>query len=353
MENSNNLRDFLYLDLDKVSSIFSQLTGGLVTGTEITTGKEKDERNIRKYDLKIFTPEFGGAETQSSQLVERRVMHHDLFNRVERLLFEKDYALDINESIKLVDVKSGEAHKKFNETFYVRCTGWPIFEDYDKMKTIGNNHNKLMKFINNSALSTLKDSQEYKDISFQIETAKNEVKKERDRNKKALKQKQIATLEKSINQLLDGALCSKVDEWITEGFSHWVDTFIKDAIYFHIYPFEESTDFHVKATLKRNCYVDGSTEYTDFAYTGRPNIKLTLFGLVTSIPPKGEHPFDPMVEFQNHIPKDEKDDPKGFESAFRGLFRGFDGLDNLSKFERYPNITIYPLAIFRDIYPNK
>ena len=98
------MRDFIYLDLPKVSSIFSQITGGLVTGTEITTGSEKDQRNIRKYDLKIFTPEFGGAEKKTSQLVESRVMHHDLFNRTEQLLFDNNYAIDINDSLTIEEI---------------------------------------------------------------------------------------------------------------------------------------------------------------------------------------------------------------------------------------------------------
>ncbi|MFC1650706.1 hypothetical protein ACFL2X_03980, partial [Candidatus Latescibacterota bacterium] len=122
---------------------------------------------------------------------------------------------------------------------------------------------------------------------------------------------------------------------------------------FHIYPFDDFESFHLKATLKRDNFLDGDSSFIDFAYTSRPNVKLTLFGLVTSNPPKGDHPFDPMKEFKNHESEDERDDPVGFESAFRGIFRGFDGLEKLITFSRYPNLFIYPLAIFRDIFPKK
>lgn len=326
----NNIRDFIYLDLPKVSSIFSQITGGLVTGTEILTGNEKDQRNIRKYDLKIFTPEFGGTEKSSSQMVESRVMHHDLFNRVEKLLFENGFATDVNESFSSDDVESGVFYKKHSEIYYIRCTGWAIFEDYEKMKNIAQNHNKLMEFIKRSALSNIKDSQEYKDLVAQIEIAKKDANKEKDRNKKALLKSQISSLERKIKEQLESSL-SGVDEWIIDGFSHWVDTFIQDAIYFHIYPFENYHQFHIKSALKRSGFVDGDVRFNDFAYTGRPNVKLSLFGLVTSVPPEGKHPFDPMKEFEGHKPKDDNDDPMGFESAFRGLFRGFDDLDNVNR----------------------
>ena len=350
-DHDHRIRDFIYLDLPKIASIFSQLTGGLVTGTEIVTGDESDQRNIRKYDLKIFTPEFGGMEKKISQMTESRIMHHDLFKRLEQLLFEKGYSIDINKTITVEELESGESHRKFEEIFYIRCTGWSLFEDYEKMKAIAKNHNILMQFIRKSALSSIKESAAYKELVGKIEAEKAKIRTEKDRNKKAILKNQLKALEKQLHTQLESSIGGEVEEWIIDGFSNWVDIFIKEAIYFHIYPFDNYGRFHIKAALKRNSFVDGDIKFTDFAYTGRPNLKLTLFGLVTSVPPKGKHPFDLMSEFEDHKPKNEQDDPIGFEAAFRGLFRGFDGLDNLSKFERYPNLTVYPLAIFRDIYP--
>lgn len=91
----------------------------------------------------------------------------------------------------------------------------------------------------------------------------------------------------------------------------------------------------------------------DYAYGGRPTVKLSILGLITSVPFPDEHPFDPMSEFEGHIPVDKKDDPVGFEAAMRGVFRGIEGISRFSKFDRYPNITVYPLTIFRDILPRK
>jgi len=48
------LGDLLYFDFDKSASLFSQIEGGLLK--EITSGTEssKDQRNVRKYDLKLL-----------------------------------------------------------------------------------------------------------------------------------------------------------------------------------------------------------------------------------------------------------------------------------------------------------
>jgi len=77
------LRDLIYFDFGKSMSLFSQVEGGLLK--EITPGTEssKDERSVRKYDLKLFKPEFGGVAAEKTSQLESRVLHHDLLVRLE------------------------------------------------------------------------------------------------------------------------------------------------------------------------------------------------------------------------------------------------------------------------------
>ena len=347
------LRDFIYLDLPRLASIYSQLTGGLVTETEVSSGSEQDQRNIRKYDLKVFKPEFGGTEKKSERFVETRVMHHDLFNTVESLLFDKAFAIDVNKTLSSSDIISGKAHSLFKKAFYVRATGWAVIEDYEKMKFISQRHGDICKFISMSIRSGLKDTEEYKELEQQIEEIRKITEGQKDRNQKSKQKTQIRSLEKQLEQVLNSATTlDGVDQWIIDGFETWVDTFMQKAIYFHLYPYDDLNSFHIKSNLKQECFVDGSISATDFAYGGRPNVKLTTLGLVTSVPNEGEPPFDPMAEFEEHKPEDDEDDPIGFESAMRGMFRGFEGMEKFGKFDRYPNITVYPLAVYRDVQPN-
>lgn len=350
-EANTALRDFIYLDLPKLASIYSQLTGGLVTETEVTSGSEHDQRNIRKYDLKVFKPEFGGTETHSQKFVETRVMHHDLFNDVESLLFEKGYAIDVNAVLTPADFSDGKAQALFRQAFYVRATGWTLIEDYERMKFIAQRHNTICEFVRKSASENIKDTEEYKNLEIQLEKLKADANQQKDRNERARMKTQIQALGKQIDEVVDSAISiGDVDQWIIDGFQTWVDTFMPNAIYFHLYPFEEFGAFHLKANLKSGCFVDGDSKSVDFAYSSRPNVKLSVLGLVTSAPTKKGHPFDPMEEFSGHKVEDPQDDPIGFEAALRGLFRGFEGMKKFGTFERYPNVTIYPLAVFRDIH---
>ena len=71
------------------------------------------------------------------------------------------------------------------------------------MKFIAKNHNKLVDFIKKSALSSIMESPEYKEVMKQIEDAKIAAKKEQDRNKRAAMKVQIDNLEKQIRRQME------------------------------------------------------------------------------------------------------------------------------------------------------
>ena len=54
--------------------------------------------------------------------------------------------------------------------------------------------------------------------------------------------------------------------------------------------------------------------------------------------------FDPMVEFEGNTPLSEQ---VTFEKAFRGLFVGAEGIEAMVRYSRYPNVTVHPIAVFR------
>jgi hypothetical protein len=53
-----------------------------------------------------------------------------------------------------------------------------------------------------------------------------------------------------------------------------------------------------------------------------------------------------MSEFANIESLSDKED---FERGFRNLFGSMDGMEAFSRYSRYPNVTVHPLAVFRRI----
>ena len=51
--------------------------------------------------------------------------------------------------------------------------------------------------------------------------------------------------------------------------------------------------------------------------------------------------------------EEDGNEAQSVESGFRGVFRGFDGLEEMIRTCRYPRIMVQPIAIYRSVKPNK
>jgi hypothetical protein len=107
--------------------------------------------------------------------------------------------------------------------------------------------------------------------------------------------------------------------------------------------FPECTSFQVLCNLKRECFIDSDLEHLLYGYGNRPNVKLAVFGLITSIPAIGGSTFDPLREFSERTNLSPEE---AFEHAFRAVFGAMDGLEAFVRYSRYPNITVHPLAVW-------
>lgn len=56
------LYDYLYVDLPKVISLYSQITGGVVESRETSHEQDRSADNKRNYDFKVFRHDAGGTE---------------------------------------------------------------------------------------------------------------------------------------------------------------------------------------------------------------------------------------------------------------------------------------------------
>jgi hypothetical protein len=347
------IKDFIYLDMKKVSSLYSQLSGGIVQSVEASSTTSENSKNLRNYDLKIFKHEAGGTETESQLLKETRVSHHDIYNELEKELFKNGYAAEIGVDITKENVDSGEAVKIFENALCIKAEGYVVLEDYERITRIADNYEDITKFINNSILSNLKETPEFKNILIQIDVMKEDIKKMKNGSQKTNKKNELEKFESNLNELMASKQVGKVDDWIIEGLKTWVRVFLPDVFNVRLYPFEDSANFHVMSNVKRNFFLDDNTESVHYLFGSKPTIKVTMLGVITSIPQKEGDSFEPMREFDHPNLEEEGNEAQSFEKGFRGVFRGFDGLEGMIRTCRYPRIMVQPIAIYRAIKPNK
>lgn len=347
------IKDFIYLDMNKVSSLYSQLLGGIVQSVEAFSSSSENSKNLRNYDFKIFKHEAGGTETESQQLKETRISHHDIYNELEKELFNNGYAAEIGVDVTKEHIDSGEAVQLFENTLCVKAEGFVVLEDYERITRIAHNYEDITKVINQSVLSSLKETPEFQDILNQIDVMKEDIKKMKNGQQKTKKKNELEKYENNLNDLISTKQVGKVDDWIIDGLKTWVRVFLPDVFNVRLYPFEDSENFHVMSNLKRGFFLDDNTESVHYLFGSKPTIKVTMLGVITSIPKKEGDSFDPMREFDNTDLEEKGNEAQSVESGFRGVFRGFDGLEEMIRTCRYPRIMVQPIAIYRSIKPNK
>ena len=194
--------------------------------------------------------------------------------------------------------------------------------------------NEIVSFIVQCNVQGGKDSPEFKKKCQKLLKS----------HKKSEAKRRIKQLEMQIEEQGKSTLPT-LDDWILQGIRTWIRTFMPNRINLRLYPFEACPSFQILANLKRDCFVDQDLEHLLYGFGPRPNIHLSIFGLITSLPPKGEHPFDPLKEFQESSAPDDK---AQLELGFRQLFGGLDELEDFVRYSRYPNVTVHPIAGFRE-----
>jgi hypothetical protein len=350
MDQTLKLRDLIYFDFGKAASIFSQSEGGLIQDVKAATEGGHDKRFTRAYEFfKLFKAEFGDISTDKTSLVESRILHHDLLVRVEDALSELEALVDVNEQFSEHDVTIESLMASIRQASYVRAEGWAVLEDYERLKRTAANYNAIIEFIGKCALANAEQrSDEYKGLLQQLDTSRNEAGAHTDKNKRKRALASVEQMKARIDQLiLDISGLSPLDSWLVDGIKLWIDNFMPGRINLWVCPFPSLPQFQIIANLKRDCFLDTDLEHALFAYGTRPNVALTILGLITSAPdPTGER-FDPMGEYSNNVGP--PTNAQALEAGFRAVFRGFEGMEELVRFSRYPRITVYPLAVYRAI----
>jgi hypothetical protein len=218
-----------------------------------------------------------------------------------------------------------------------------VIEDYRRILAISSKFNEIVEFLAQAAQDTLKKSAEYQELQAMLTSARQAVDNIPDRNKKASERARVKVLQKQTEAMLKPQV-EKIDSWLLNGIQLWINTFMPTRINFRIYPFASSPSFQVLCNLKRECFVDQDLEHLLYGYGNRPSVALSVFGLITALPPKDGVLFDPLKEFEN---AGELTEREAFERALRAMFGAMDEIEAFVRFFRYPNVTVHPIAVYR------
>ncbi len=339
------MRDLLYFDFEKAASIASQLAGGLRERLSTTEDTGKDTGAGVKFGIPgLADAKLGADYAEKRSTFESRVLHHDLLNDVEAGLQKLALVSDLTTTLPEDSSFPDSIREVIENRPYLRAAGPSAIEDYRRVLSVAGKFNEIAAFIKECTLDSVKKSEEYLVLQEQLANAKQQIAQIKDRNQKAQAKLGLRTVEEQISSKLKAQL-EGVPDWLIKGLKLWIETFMPNRINFRIYPFRDCPSFQVICNLKRGSFVDQDLEHLLYGYGNLPNVPLAVFGLITSLPPKKADDFDPMREFEvdSDLP-----DRVAFESGLRAVFSGMDGLESFVRFSRYPNVTVHPIAVYRD-----
>ncbi|MEJ2466475.1 MAG: hypothetical protein P8045_12355 [Candidatus Thiodiazotropha sp.] len=342
-----NLYDYLYVDLDKVISLYSQLTGGVVELRETQSEKGSTSDNKRNYDFRVFKHDAGGTTQEKEQDRTTIKPYHSLLQDLEVELSSSGYLLDLAHIENDKTLKDTELRGTLKNALCVKCTGRIVIEDYERMKKIGQDFPEIVKLINRSNAESLKDDPEYQKIEQQIKDLENTT---GDKNRRARAKKQAKELREGLDTLLSSSTAvDMVPQWILDGMGTWIDAFLPNITNIRVYPFEDENDEHIFGHLDASNFTVADPTAFHFTYGSFPTEEFTMLGIITSVPSAEDEKFAPLQEFE----KEELEDYESVESAFRGMFRGFDGMEAMVRTCRYPRVLVHPILVYRETLPNK
>lgn len=307
MENEElvNLRDFIYLDVDRLKSLLAQLDRGLLDSSQKTVGSSTSAGAKAGVSIPSLF-DFGGSgqyvrENHSS---ETRTLHDFVYNQVEeRLIKLKRMRIlpdDFNDGCNTGDVRSS-----LSSVEYVLIKGTIEFGDYDYLIDLLGNVNKVvasiarLPFYGQAAAAPAKDkSSVLADMNRAVASS-------------ALDEKYIKDLLVVFNQFLKGRLNVKA------------------------MPFDQDLDFRVTGPLRRDCLRE-SMEVIRSKYGSFPHDRWCVFCQIATIPMKIDMERKRDISFKNEL-----------EKAIDVVFRSLMGIEDQFKIN-FPEIAITPIAIYRD-----
>jgi hypothetical protein len=345
-----SLYNYLYVDLDKVISLYSQMTGGIVEVLERRAEHQRSSDNKRNYDFKVFKHDAGGTDIDTSASTETIKPHHALLKELEAALSENGYLVDLTDSeLGTTSFRDPMFRLRLKDSFCIKASGRAVIEDYERIKGIAAAFPDIVKLINKSAESALLESPSYVALKEQLDAATRNLKSNKDRNARSRDESKLNQLKKNLSELVAGSTkVDIVDQWVLDGMRTWIDTYLPGIINLRLYPSADRPDEHVFGHLKKECFEDSDTASFHFTYGSFPTEDLTMLGIVTSVPDEDGEKFKPLAEFE----KEKLADHESVERGFRGVFRGFDGLEQMIRTCRFPRVLVHPLTVYRSMPPH-
>ena len=299
-----DLKDFIYIDIDRIRSFTSQLYEGIPESIDSKNGKGKDIKG----NVKGNVPFLGGGGVEGGLLFRQETTETKSLQNYIYILFEN--RLNDLEKLRVLNGKFGEEYwvdgivrKDLQETDFIKITANVKIFDYEYLDNVF----KMIK--------------ELPDVVAELVSMNLTKDKKKQKKRETLKE-------------------MGVQDWTTaiDSISKFINTMYKGIISLKIYPAGTDSTPYLLGRLNKK-YLQYDRENLLFQYGTEPNQKWTIVGQISAIPDeKDVTAIEPQLGTEYNM--------LDMENMMEYLLKIM--VNTGLKFSvSYPSIGIIPLAIYR------
>ena len=275
---SKLIRDFVYVDRERLYSLYSQVFGGvaeLIVQSTLDNSTQTDSPSTMRRMLK---PTLENQVAESSLRTENTILLDDIYNRLE----EKIQTIIIEPK----DVNAENYLEKLQNTFLIKVRGQAEIEDYDRAKQFTEKFNEICDTIAYASLFQTDTMRILRDAPENIENVKKELKTAQGARKKELQDvvRQFENLDSPdrITRLFAKELGLRQDDQFLSNMAGWFDFFYQDGFEITIIPIEAQEVVYRGVLEKENLRL--TPKYLRSLFGGFVSAEWVIVGQVTYLP---------------------------------------------------------------------
>jgi hypothetical protein len=327
------LRDFVYLDGDRLHSLYSQAFEGVA------------EKIVQSYfdgltnlSTQKGVPLTGSALTtevaEVSQRTENRVLHDHMYNQ-----FEDRISASL---IAAGNLTVDDYHTALKEAFAIKVAGLVEIEDFNRMTVFFDKFNDLGEAIAYASTVNPEAAAALQSIEQSVNTIK-------DRNERA-KAKELVRQRTDVKKLAQSMGLSQ-DQKLLNNLKLFSEMFARDLFFVTIIPQETAGRVVYRAVLNTK-WLRVQPSLLRALYGLYPQCIWTLVGQVTHLPPPVTPSAPPGVAStagESSVASPTTQTPPSMRDPYRNMFKSSSELEKmfLESHERI-EVVVFPLAIYRE-----
>ncbi len=297
------LRDFVYLDVERLKSIIAQSEEGLTTEVVTSKGRSQETDARAQGGLLGLLNAAGGLKLLwQHQDTETRTLHDNIYTLVEQALLNDDLLTKIPGDVTREEIEGGILGDRLGSTSFILAKGNAVINDYGLLREFMDDWNSFAKFVAWSA----SESQTMGMMPRE-------------------KRKHQEVIEKA----------ATIDRKLVEGIKLMFDLFYKERISVEVRPFREFPNFRLRGPLQERFLRDSIRDII-FKFGTSPVADWTIFAQIAAIPPQKVADALPPTA------------GSAIDLALQNVFSAFRGFEQLAQSIVFPEIAITPIALYRD-----